>query len=605
MSDQTFLDDDEQEEGQNKKFRIGDVKAFLFLLKKSKGQYPSLLLGLVIIFIASILVIFSGKWMGELIQDGLIKKDWNRSFILCGQILVFESFSLFLTYKGSKILIKSSNEIILQIRAILFAHFQVLPLSYFDRQPQGRIITRLTHDVEGLESFFVGSLTKLMNGFFMLSVSIIFILATDIKVGSTIVLSLLPAILFIFLTKGKIKNINRQMSKCTGFFNSKLSELIDGIDVIRVFGLEKWAREAYIEKIDLHKKSTLNANLFYGITRPIVMTLIYLPFFGLLWFGGKAVLGGTLLIGTFVALMRYCEKFFNPLMTLATEIQVIQEAFSKSERVASFLKHETEEEELGHDGNLTSKILGKIEFKNVIMSYPQNNELILKNVSFNIDPGEKVGFVGRTGSGKTTTISLLSRLYEFQQGEILIDNQCIRDFKRSHLRRNIGLVSQDVIVFKGSILENLIMEENDKNFSKKFLKSVCDKTGLTDVLKNRGIGPLDYISESGNDLSGGEKQLLSLARVVLRNPSILILDEATSNFDFHFENLIHQFLTENFKGITQIYVAHRLETLGDCDKIMVFNEGKIVEQGTPSQLMENKKYFFDLKYNQSEPVNLD
>ncbi|MCR9206435.1 MAG: ABC transporter ATP-binding protein/permease, partial [Halobacteriovoraceae bacterium] len=366
-------------------------------------------------------------------------------------------------------------------------------------------------------------------------------------------------------------------------------------EVIRTYGLETWSKEQYDDFVDDYRTSHLRANTLYGWTRPLVAFLCSAPLVGLVWFGGREVLAGTMSVGLFVTFIRYCERFFNPIRTIAREVHVIQQAFTSAERVASFLSHEEEDVFLGPDGNLAPKrVEGNLEFKDVWMAYDKvsgEQNWVLKGLEFQIKRGEKIGLVGTTGCGKTTTVSLLSRLYEYQKGDILLDGHSLRHFNRSFLRNRIGFVSQDAIIFRGSLKQNL---STDDSIPDDQILYACEVTGLARVMHMGGWTLESEIYEGGANLSVGERQLLSLTRVLIKNPNILILDEATANIDPWFEKIIHQAVDRVMEGRTCLMIAHRLSTLDHCDRILVFEKGKLVEQGSRMELEAMKGHFFQL-----------
>lgn len=582
----SYIRKDEQDEGQIKKFGIGDIKSFFILFSFAKGYWHKYILSLGLIFLGSLSAMLSARNLGKLVE-GLVAKDESSAWVFAGLVLLFEALAIAFAWSGRRFISNYSSLVILEIRKRLFNHLQNLPLSYFDHQPRGRIITRITHDVEGIEEFFTGALGKLIQAIFMITLSISAMIATDFKLGLTLSLTMLPGLLFIFATKKMIRNASRRMSRNSSALNSKLSEFLDGMEVIRAFGLEKWSQNEYGGTVSEYKKSMLGANTLFAWTRPVLTLLVYAPLVGLVWFGGHSVIEGTLAVGIFVSFMRYCERFIGPILGLAREIQVIQSAFTYTERVATFLQEPGEESSLGIDGNLALPLKGEITFENIFMKYGEG-DWILKDISFNVSPGEKIGLVGRTGSGKTTTISLLSRLYPFQQGDIKLDGNSIKDFKRSYLRSQIGLVSQDVIIFKGTLRENLSDLDDEK------LLFACEKTGLIHVMKRAGLTLDSEILDGGSNLSVGERQLLALTRIFIKNPQILVLDEATANIDPFYEELIHKAVFEAMVGKTCLIIAHRLETLKQCDRILVFHEGKLIESGSATKLFENKGHFYNL-----------
>jgi ATP-binding cassette subfamily B multidrug efflux pump len=597
-----YLSADEQDDSNLKKNRTDDVKAFLQIVKEAKTYWKSYFLGAVILLTATISLIYSAKVIGEFVESGLLNKDKDLALRLGLTIIFLEFLGIGLQWAGRAILANGASKTILKIRQKLFEHIQLLPMSFYDRQPQGRIVTRVTHDVEGMEDFFVSSLGRLSSAIFFATTSIIAMCVTDLKLGLILISSVIPAIIFIYTTRNAVRKVNRRMTKSSSAANSKLAELISGLEVIRSFGLEDWSKKEYDDVIDEYEGAHLAANSFYGWSRPLISFLCGLPLVGLIGIGGYKVLAGTMGVGLFVTFIRYCERFINPIMMLAREFNVIQQAFTSAERVASFLNHDEEDIVLGKDGTkvkISDSIKGQISFKNVSMAYDGKN-FVLNGLNFDIEAGEKIGLVGQTGCGKTTSVSLISRLYDFQKGDILIDDIPIRDYQRDFLRSNIGFISQNVVLIKGSLRENLCFDDRIDDSE---ILSACEKTGMAKVMLDNGLTLDSHLVEGGENLSTGQRQLLALTRILLRNPSLLIMDEATANIDEQFERIIHDAVEKIMENRTCLIIAHRLNTLKECDRIFVFDQGKLVEQGPHDILMQKQSYFYRLQ-NSSEQVLL-
>lgn len=591
MSNQ-FIARDEQDESNLKKNALNDLKSFKFLIKQGQARKGKFIFALILMLISSLSAIYSSRAMGHLVEDGLLKKAFDESYFWAILIVLCEVGALALQWCGRRILILNSSETILDIRKKLFAHIQKLPLSFYDKQPQGRVITRITHDVEGVEEFFTSTIGRFVNAGFMAIISGTAMCLTNFRIGIILICSMLPAVLLVYLTKNKVRVVNRRMSKLSSALNSKLNEYLSGIDVIRSYGLESWSHQNFDEAVNDHRSAQLSANFLYSWTRPLTAFFCTLPLVGLVFFGGKAVLAGTMSVGIFVAFIRYCEKFFSPILMLAREIHVIQQAFTSSERVHSFFSHEEEEAVLGKDGEIFDhNFKGQIEFKNTWMAYDSDN-WVLKDLNFKISSGEKIGLVGSTGCGKTTTVSLLARLYDFQKGSIEIDGKSIRDFNRKFLRSSIGFVSQDPIIFSADLRENLCA---GKSATDETILSCCEKTGLAKVMKESAMTLDSVILDGGENLSIGEKQLLSLTRVLLADPKILVLDEATANIDPNYEKLIHNAIVNIMEDKTCLIIAHRLDTVMSCDRLLVFEKGRLVESGTPNQLLQSDGVFAKLQ----------
>ncbi len=584
----SYLAVDDQDDSVIHKNKVGDYRSFMNLVSYTKEHRGAFIISFALILLTAVISILSARMMGEMVEQGLVPVDKDAAIKFALYVVALEVLALGTQWIGRKILASCSSETIYLIRQKLFRHLQVLPIQYYDRQPQGRIVTRITHDVEGVEEFFTSSLGRLISALFSAGIALIAMLMTDFYLGGILVLSTIPCVLYIYFTKAKMRHVNRQMSRHSSGLNAKLSEFLSGLDVIRSYGLEDWSLRHYNKSVDRYFQSQLNANMVMAIVQPMSAFLVSLPLIGLVGIGGQQVIAGTLSLGLFVTFVRYCERFFTPILMLAREVHVIQQAFTSAERVSSFLKEASENEVLGSgDRKDLFPLKGDIEFKNVWMSYKDEN-WVLKNLSFQIHAGEMIGLLGTTGCGKTTTVSLLSRLYEYQKGEILLDGVEIRDFDRDLLRSNIGFVSQDVIIFRGTLRENLTSQD----LSEETILKACLETGLSLVMNKTGLRLDSMIYEGGSNLSIGERQLIALTRVMLNNPSLLILDEATANIDPFYESLIHQAVHRLMLGRTCLIIAHRLETIMSCQRLLVFEKGQLVEEGSPEALLLNQAGHF-------------
>lgn len=589
-NNKNYIHEDEQEEGQLKKHALSDYRSFIFLFSFFHSVKSYFIPGILITLVAPIFSMWGAKLLGQLVQLGLLNRSLRLALVYASAFIISEVAMVIFSYFGAKLIVKGANEALLNIRKVLFAKLQTLPMSFYDRQPQGRIITRLTHDVTEVEQFFVSTFSRLISGTFAVFVAIVFMLVADWSLGIIMIISIVPSIIFMLVTRKYIRRFNRNRSRHSSKMNSMLAENIDGIGVIRLFGLENWSKGKYHDAGNDLIKAGLEGTKVMAWTQPTISLLTFFPLAGLVFFGGKSVMSGTMTVATFIAFFHYSQRFINPILQLIQQIHVIQQAYTGAERIVAFLRHENEDAVLGTNGTLDHKIFGEVKFDQINMGY--GDELVLKNLSLHIKQGEKVGFVGRTGCGKTTTVSLLARLYEFQSGEILIDGNSIRLIDRNHLRQSIGFVSQDVVLFKGTMRENLLagnMFDDDQIFS------ACLATGLSRVFSKNEIGLDTAIYENGSNLSVGERQLVSLTRVLLNDPAILVLDEATANIDPEYEEIIHRAVYQIMEGRTCIMIAHRLETLSKADRILVFNRGELVEEGTIDHLMAQKGHFYQLQ----------
>ncbi len=598
----SYLMEDEQEDSKHS-LKIGDKESFKILLNFAKPFKWQIALALSIIFLSSAFAIFSAKLMGDFVELGLVKKDLKTSLFYAGSIIVFEILSIVSIWRGRLLLSRASSNVILLVRERLFSKLQTLPLNYFDRQPQGRVVTRISHDVEGIEEFFTSSLGNLLSATIMTVLALVAMVISEYKLGLIMVVATLPSLVLMYKSKDFLRTSNRRVSKFSSAINAKLSEFLNGIDVIRALGLEKWSMNEYDRAVDQYLFAQLRGNVLFATTMPLVSFCATIPLIGLVWFGGNSILQGVMGIGLFISFVRFYDRFSNPILLLSREIHVVQQAFTSTERVMSFIVESDESETLGKNGTITFNKdteveLGSIHFENVWMSYNSREDRenwVLKNLSFKIKSGEKIGMVGKTGCGKSSTVSLISRLYDYQKGEIYLDDIPLRLFNRENLREQIGFVSQDAIIFKGTLRENLT---GGNSITDNAIVEACKTTGLMKALGHK-LFDLDLeILEGGSNLSTGERQLLSLTRVLLKNPSILVLDEATANIDPYFERIIQEAVYKMMNNRTCLMIAHRLDTLKNCDRIFVFHQGQIVESGSLDELLEKKEFFYHLHHAQ-------
>jgi ABC-type multidrug transport system fused ATPase/permease subunit len=466
-------------------------------------------------------------------------------------------------------------------------------MQFFDRTPQGRVITRLTHDVEGIEDFFTTAIGKVLGAIFTGIVALVAMIYTSGWSGVIIFSSIIPAFFLLYGTRTMQGKLNRGMGRSTSMINGQLSEFISGQEVIRSLGLERWSMEQFKLTALFQRNIHLESNLYFSWSRPVLSFLCTLPIVGLVWLGGNQVLSGVMSVGVFVAFLRYCERFINPVMVVARDFHIVQQALINAERVAQFLKRPPEDEVFGLDGQHQNAIIrGSIEFNNVGLIYSGAQGRAIDKVTFNVLPGERIGIVGKTGSGKSSVIALLARLYEYQEGSILIDQVEMRQWRRAHLRRHIGVVAQDPVLFRGSIRDNLALE---LEFTPEQIAECTMQTGLSHVLARSGLSLDSMILDAGVNLSVGERQLVVITRMLLRNPAILILDEATANIDPYHEHIVHEAINRLMTGRTCLIVAHRLATLKECHRVLVFSQGHLVEEGTLEELEQRRGYFYQLQ----------
>jgi ATP-binding cassette, subfamily B, multidrug efflux pump len=585
---QQYLNADEQEENKEGK----GWSSFFHLLSLTKSQHFSLLIGMCLIVLSTLASAGVAEVIGILSERVMKWKDSvGNNKVLIGPLGLFFLLQIshwLLRWYGKSKLMTTSSFMISLIREKIFSHLDSLPMKVIDKTPLGRILMRCTHDVESLEDFFQNTLTNLLYSFIMVVVTAIFLILTDHFIGTVMVCCALPSLFFMHMTKWRVNDINRDMGVRSADVNATLAELTSGLEVIKDYNRQKWASSRYQEKVKNYRFSFLEANRFYSWSRPSLSWLTTLPLFFLCLYLGRDVLGGLYPVATFVTLLRLADGFYSPLLEISREIHLLQQALTSSERLVLFLNIPGEvslwgEGERKEDLDLRPK--EGLIFRDVEMSYESNR--VLQKLSFHAKAGEKIGIVGRTGSGKSSLISLLSRLYDYQSGEIFYQGLELKSWPRDLLRRKVSPVTQDVYVFSGSLRENLLAPEK----SDEECISILREVGLWEILLRKGM-TLDYIlSDSCFELSAGEQQLLSLARILLQNPDLLILDEATSFIDQHHSELIQQALEKCTKGKMTMTIAHRLETLKNCDRIFHIDQGELIHIYSREQFFEKYQAF--------------
>lgn len=575
--------DDQQREG-------GDYSSFFYLLRFARPYRRGFVVALLLLTLSGVFTVLGVRVLAKLV-DEVLRPGHGQVLPYGLSMLAFEVLMVGCSYYGRRSMADAASRSLLLIRERLFQRLDDLPMGYFDRQPVGRIVTRLTYDVEGLEDFFSGTLARMLSAFITLTVTLIGMAFTDLRLSLVLGASLIPSVLVTFAIRKPVRKWNREFARRNSAINARLNEFLNGIPVIRAFGVETWSQREFDNTVEDHLKAAVMTNITNAWSRPIILILCMAPLLVLLAWGGPQLVAGTLSIGLFVAFVRYCERVSRPIANIAQEIHTIQAAFTSAERVSTFLQEGDESTVLGPDGALSAEGLkGEIEFRNVSMGYAANHP-VLSDVSFRVPAGARIGLAGTTGSGKTTTVALIARLYEYQLGEILADGQPLRAYRRGSLRDQLGFVSQDVVIFKGTVRENLLC---GRELTDARLTQACHDTGLARVLERSGLTLDTPLLDKGLNLSLGERQLLALTRILLRDPAVLVLDEATANIDPAFEALVTEAVEKVMKGRTCILIAHRLTTLSHCESILVFRGGRLIEQGPHASLVAENGYYAGL-----------
>lgn len=506
----------------------------------------------------------------------------NKLTLLIAAFIIVQILGAIATYLNSYMFQYLSFKVIQQLRIDAFNKLGKLGMRYFDKVPGGSIVSRLTNDTETIVDMFINVFSSLLMALFMMISSYIMMFVLDVKLA-LIALVFMPIIFLLLAIYRKYSamlfNKSRQL---LSDLNTKLAESIEGMKIIQAFNQERRLNREFNEINDEHYSYMLKTvKLDSILLRPaismisILATIVILAYFGIISFNT------SITAGVVFAFIQYMERFFEPVNQVSQNLNVLQQALVSANRVFKLIDDDTYEPAQDTQTNYTITD-GKVEFKDVSFSYDGETQ-VLKNISFIVNPGETVALVGHTGSGKSSIINLFMRFYEFEQGQILIDNQSIKKLNKAEMKNKIGLVLQDAFIFYGTVTSNIKLYHPTMTFEQV-------KAAAEFVRANQFIERLDNqyehaVIEKGSAFSSGERQLIAFARTIAMDPKILILDEATANIDSETEEQIQQSLRQMRRGRTTIAIAHRLSTIQDADQILVLNHGEIVERGTHEQLV--------------------
>lgn len=480
------------------------------------------------------------------------------------------------------ILQKTGQNIILQMRKDLYRHIQSLGSRYFDITPVGKLVTRVTNDVEALNEMYSGILVQLFRNIVKIVGLAGVMLVLDVRLAA-ISFVLMPLVIGLTVLCQKIaRNIYRLYRTRLTDINTFLSEHLSGMKIIQIFGRQERKFEEFHDKNTKLYKAFYREMLMYAVFRPLIYILSILSLMIVLWFGSRNVFDEIISVGTLYIFSNYIRSFFDPIQELAEQFSTLQSSIASAEKIFTVMDEDEFIPEV-ENPKQPDKIIGKIEFDHVWFAYDGEN-YVLKDVSFVINPGEKVAFVGATGAGKSSILNLIGRYYDIQKGHIYIDSIDIRQLSKKQLRSAIGQMQQDVFIFEGDVAYNIRL--NDDAITDAQVKAAAEYVNASHFIEKLPQGYHEPVTERGATFSAGERQLLSFARTLAHNPSILVMDEATANIDTETEILIQEALEKLMDGRTTIMVAHRLSTIQHADCIMVMHKGRICERGTHRELLE-------------------
>jgi len=544
---------------------------------------PHIVLAVILAFAINAAVIIKPRILQRVIDDYLVPEIYDRAainrlgFIFFGLILLGAA----LDYSQALLLNYVGQNIMHRLRTELFNKIQQMKMAFFDHYSSGRLLTRVTNDVEALNELFSGVLINLFRDTVMI-IGIVWVMFTMNTTLAFVAVGTVPviAVVAVIYRKAARKNFIR-MKRAVGRINAFLAENITGMKIVQIFHREKQKFDEYNSIEKDYFESSLREVVLNSLGRPIVEVINNLGIAALIWVCAGDILAGTFEYGVLYTFISYVREFFQPINEIAEKYTSLQSAVISSERIFEIMDINDRTEDL-KTGISCENIRGEVEFRNVWFAYEDEN-WVLKDVSFHIKPGETVAFVGATGAGKSTIISLISRFYDIQKGKILIDGRDIKEYRLTELRRKIAVVLQDVFLFTGDIASNIRLNNDELTDDdvNKALKIACADSfvdSLPDGIKSE-------VKERGCTFSSGQRQLLSFARAVVLNPSILILDEATAYIDTETEEMIQRSLENVISGRTSTLIAHRLSTIRRADRIYVIDDGRIVEEGEHETLM--------------------
>lgn len=524
------------------------------------------------------------------IDDKITNGDYHGLLLISVLLLLSLIFQSVIQYYLTFYTEYMGQKIIYDLRIKIFSHVQRLSLKYFDKTPNGRIVTRVTNDVEALNELFSSGIVMVFSDVFIIVwiFAFMFTMSWDL---SLVTLSVLPLLVYAtFLFRKKVRESYRDVRLHLARLNTYMQEHITGMSIVQLFAKDKDELRKFSEINADHKKSNIVSIFYHAVFFPVVEFLSSLAISLIIWYGGGNVIQGLMTVGVLFAFIQYVEMFFRPIRDLAEKYNIMQTAMASSERIFKLLDNNTIIPSPENPVSLQN-IKGEIEFKNVYHAY-NPGEYVLKDVSFKINPGETVAIVGATGAGKTTLINILTRFYDIEKGSITIDGTDIRNININELRRRVSIVLQDVFLFSGTIKSNISL--NSSEITDEMAIEASKIVGAHNFISELPGMYDEEVKEKGATLSVGQKQLISFARAMAYNPSILILDEATSSVDTETEILIQKAIEKLLVNRTSIVIAHRLSTIQNADKIIVMHKGELREMGTHQELLSKKGIYYKL-----------
>jgi ATP-binding cassette subfamily B multidrug efflux pump len=518
---------------------------------------------------------------GQVIDNGIKRNDRDYLLLATGGYFLLLLTSTLTDYIQMRVFGQLGNGVLFELRSELIRHVQDLPISFFDRTPSGRIVTRLTNDLVALGEVFTQGLINVFAALISMTGIIIAMLYISVKLTFLTLLIGPPLGFIIWKLSRQVFEAQRASKAKLAAINAFVAENVGGMRILQLYGRVGRNSARFSSLSNDYRQDMMNQVKSYALLWPVVSLFNGTSVAIALFFGGRMVMGDSISIGMLVAFSMNVRAFIDPLNMILDKYQVVQNSVSGAERVFTLQDERVEQESAGHLSP-GERLRGDVEFRNVSFRYRDELPLAIDGISLKIEPGQSVALVGRTGSGKSTSIALMQRLYDVSSGEILIDGQPIAAYPRKFLRSRIGVVQQDTFMFRGTVSENIGLA--DPTMSRERILRAAAGARLSEFLRSHAGGLDAKVEERGANLSFGERQLIAFARILAFDPDILILDEATANIDSHTEQLIQEATRKVRQGRTSLMIAHRISTIMDCDKIIVLDKGQVTEEGTHAEL---------------------